>query len=74
MDEYKELNLDSMLCVGMQVVANSLQSFGVRGRRVSIHDVVTLPVDHYYHCFVLSSLSVNWARVTTAVMIISLPI
>lgn len=33
-DEYKELDLDSMLCDGMQVIANSLQDFGAWGRRV----------------------------------------
>ena len=33
-DEYKELDLDSMLCDGMEVVANSLQDFGAWGRRV----------------------------------------
>lgn len=35
-DEYKELDLDSMLCDGMQVIANSLQDFGAWGRRVRI--------------------------------------
>ncbi|KAI0302743.1 tRNA guanosine-2'-O-methyltransferase [Russula brevipes] len=33
-DEYKELDLDSMLCEGMQLVANSLQDFGAWGRRL----------------------------------------
>ncbi|KAI9442618.1 tRNA guanosine-2'-O-methyltransferase [Lactarius indigo] len=33
-DEYKELDLDSMLCDGMEVVANSLQDFGAWGRRL----------------------------------------
>jgi len=33
-DEYKELDLDSLLCDGMQVIANSLQDFGAWGRRV----------------------------------------
>ena len=33
-DEYKELDLDSVLCEGMEVVANSLQDFGAWGRRV----------------------------------------
>jgi tRNA (guanine10-N2)-methyltransferase len=36
-DEYKELDLDSLLCDGMQVVANSLQDFGAWGRRVRVH-------------------------------------
>ncbi|KAH9036726.1 hypothetical protein EDB83DRAFT_2208161, partial [Lactarius deliciosus] len=31
-DEYKEPDLDSMLCDGMEVVANSLQDFGAWGR------------------------------------------
>ena len=35
-DEYKELDLDSVVCVGMEVIANSLQDFGAWGRRVSI--------------------------------------
>ena len=35
-DEYKELDLDSVLCDGMQVIANSLQDFGAWGRRVRI--------------------------------------
>jgi len=33
-DEYKELDLDSLLCDGMQVIANSLQDFGAWGRRL----------------------------------------
>lgn len=33
-DEYKELDMDSMLCDGMEIVANSLQDFGAWGRRV----------------------------------------
>ncbi|KAH9985810.1 tRNA guanosine-2'-O-methyltransferase [Russula compacta] len=33
-DEYKELDLDGMLCDGMQVIANSLQDFGAWGRRL----------------------------------------
>lgn len=36
-DEYKELDLDSLLCEGMQIVANSLQDFGAWGRRVRVH-------------------------------------
>lgn len=35
-DEYKELDLDSVVCDGMQVIANSLQDFGAWGRRVCI--------------------------------------
>lgn len=33
-EEYKELDLDSVLCDGMEVVANSLQNFGAWGRRL----------------------------------------
>jgi tRNA (guanine10-N2)-methyltransferase len=33
-DEYDQLDIDSMLCEGMTVVANSLQDFGSWGRRV----------------------------------------
>jgi hypothetical protein len=35
-DEYKELDLDSVVCDGMQVIANSLQDFGAWGRRVCV--------------------------------------
>lgn len=54
-DEYKELDLDSMLCDGMQVVANSLQDFGAWGRRVRMHNVVIFPVAHYSFgfCFII---------------------
>jgi tRNA (guanine10-N2)-methyltransferase len=33
-DEYEEIDIDTMLCHGMEVVANSLQDFGSWGRRV----------------------------------------
>lgn len=33
-EEYEELDLQTMLCDGMEVVANSLQNFGSWGRRV----------------------------------------
>lgn len=33
-DEYEELDVQSMLCDGMEIVANSLQNFGSWGRRV----------------------------------------
>lgn len=33
-DEYEELDVQTMLCEGMEVVANSLQDFGSWGRRV----------------------------------------
>ena len=34
-DEYAELDLHTLMCDGMEVVANSLQDFGSWGRRVS---------------------------------------
>ncbi|OSX66131.1 hypothetical protein POSPLADRAFT_1177562 [Postia placenta MAD-698-R-SB12] len=33
-DEYEELDVQSMLCDGMEIVANSLQNFGSWGRRL----------------------------------------
>ncbi|KAF5351856.1 hypothetical protein D9756_007701 [Leucocoprinus leucothites] len=33
-DEYQEVDIDSMMCEGMQVIANSLQDFGSWGRRL----------------------------------------
>ncbi|KAI0930157.1 hypothetical protein AcW1_008911 [Taiwanofungus camphoratus] len=33
-DEYEELDVQSMLCEGMEIVANSLQNFGSWGRRL----------------------------------------
>jgi phosphoglycolate phosphatase-like HAD superfamily hydrolase len=35
-DEYEEVDIDTMLCEGMEVIANSLQEFGSWGRRVGI--------------------------------------
>ena len=34
-DEYEEVDIHTMLCEGMEVIANSLQDFGSWGRRVS---------------------------------------
>ena len=34
-DEYEEIDIHTMLCEGMEVIANSLQDFGSWGRRVS---------------------------------------
>ena len=45
-DEYEELDIETMLCDGMEVVANSLQNFGSWGRRVSLSTVVVLSPDH----------------------------
>ena len=42
-DEYKELDLNSVVCDGMQVIANSLQDFGAWGRRVCIIPVFSPP-------------------------------
>ena len=33
-EEYEELDIQAMLCDGMELVANSLQNFGSWGRRV----------------------------------------
>lgn len=33
-EDYQEIDIHSMLCEGMEVVANSLQDFGSWGRRV----------------------------------------
>lgn len=35
-EEYEEVDIDAMLCEGMEIVANSLQNFGSWGRRASI--------------------------------------
>lgn len=41
-DEYDELDVQTMLCEGMEVIANSLQDFGSWGRRVrKSHDLRT---------------------------------
>jgi len=49
-DEYDQLDIDSMLCEGMEVVANSLQDFGSWGRRlVTIRktSMATFPVPSF---------------------------
>ena len=39
-DEYEEVDIHTMLCDGMEVIANSLQDFGSWGRRVCcIYDI-----------------------------------
>ena len=43
-DEYEEVDIDSMLCEGMEVIANSLQDFGSWGRRVSGYNCGTVIV------------------------------
>lgn len=35
-EEYEEVDIHTMICSGMEVVANSLQDFGSWGRRVSL--------------------------------------
>ena len=37
-EEYEELDVQAMLCDGMELVANSLQNFGSWGRRVRVCD------------------------------------
>jgi tRNA (guanine10-N2)-methyltransferase len=34
-DEYEDIDVQTLLCDGMEVIANSLQDFGSWGRRVS---------------------------------------
>lgn len=34
-EEYEDIDIDTMLCDGMELIANSLQDFGSWGRRVS---------------------------------------
>ena len=38
-DDYHEIDINTMLCDGMEVIANSLQDFGSWGRRVSVRPV-----------------------------------
>ena len=54
-DEYKELDLDSLLCDGMQVIANSLQDFGAWGRRVRCRRHFSLRSVVYSSLFLSSS-------------------
>jgi len=35
-EEYEEIDIDTMICGGMEVIANSLQDFGNWGRRVRL--------------------------------------
>ncbi len=54
-EEYEELDLQTMLCDGMEVVANSLQNFGSWGRRVrssfmqNMHLMLTINVHVAYN-------------------------
>ena len=45
-DDYHEIDINTMLCDGMEVIANSLQDFGSWGRRVSV--VYSVFVDHTF--------------------------
>lgn len=53
-DEYQEVDIHTMMCEGMEVIANSLQDFGSWGRRVSFriskvvnHEVLILIARHH---------------------------
>lgn len=39
-EDYQAVDIRTMLCEGMEVVANSLQDFGSWGRRVSARPIV----------------------------------
>lgn len=41
-DEYTEVDVYSLLCEGMEVIANSVQNFGSWGRRVCIPSIEML--------------------------------
>ncbi|KDQ57438.1 hypothetical protein JAAARDRAFT_686559 [Jaapia argillacea MUCL 33604] len=44
-DEYQEVDIDTIMCDGMELVANSLQDFGSWGRRlITIQKTTTIPV------------------------------
>lgn len=43
-DDYHEIDINTMLCDGMEVIANSLQDFGSWGRRVSDIPCVRRPL------------------------------
>ena len=42
-EEYEEIDINTMMCDGMEVVANSLQDFGNWGRRVSQFNISIRP-------------------------------
>lgn len=44
-DEYAELDVQAMLCDGMEIIANSLQDFGSWGRRVCVVSCGILRLD-----------------------------
>ena len=44
-EEYEEIDIDTMMCDGMEVIANSLQDFGHWGRRV--RPTTTSTIRHY---------------------------
>jgi len=47
-DEYEEVDIHSMLCDGMEIIANSLQDFGSWGRRVSPNFLHALTCSMYW--------------------------
>ena len=51
-DEYEEVDIDTMLCEGMEVIANSLQDFGSWGRRVEIRLPMPESEAHSFLCAV----------------------
>lgn len=51
-DEYEEVDIDTMLCEGMEVIANSLQDFGSWGRRVRICSPMPESEADYFLCAV----------------------
>ena len=50
-DEYEEIDIDAMLCEGMEVIANSLQDFGSWGRRVSDSELIICFICNPIHVF-----------------------
>ena len=55
-DEYTEVDVYTMLCDGMEVIANSVQDFGSWGRRVSLRKSIPYGCDELLilrvsHCF-----------------------
>ncbi|PPQ93788.1 hypothetical protein CVT25_013497 [Psilocybe cyanescens] len=46
-DEYEEVDIHTMLCEGMEVIANSLQDFGSWGRRASLVTIRKITAEKY---------------------------
>lgn len=50
-DEYEEVDIDTMLCEGMEVIANSVQDFGSWARRVGfINPMLEFESSHFSIC------------------------